>query len=131
MVVWLKTQVIQSELSDVRKTEDPYVYYGCIAVTRVNARTYTMQFIEPAKDKLVRMSSQELIFYLLTISEAVEIDILNYSCKCVYVRDYFAYKFLVETILSLLQEKNLGNSVSTEEAKGRYNIARGASGDSV
>jgi hypothetical protein len=128
-MTWTKDFTYQSELNYVRKTEDPYVYYGCIAVSKVNNKTYRMAFIDQAKEKFASMNCQELLFYITTLMEIYEVDVINIDGygKMVSVRDFFALKFLVETLTSLLRDKNLGKSVSTEEeAKGRYTIARGS-----
>lgn len=127
-MIWSKDQTFQSELNEPRKTEEPYTYYGCIAVSKVNSKTFRMAFLDTAKEKFVVMSCQELLFYLSTFFEIAEVDVLNIGGygKSVFLRDFFAFKFLIETIISLLREKSLGKSVSTEEeAKGRYTIARG------
>jgi hypothetical protein len=132
MISWTKDQTIQAELSEVRKTEDPYVCYGCISVTRISVKTFRLAFFDQAKEKFSKMSSAELLFYLSTIFEATEVDIISNSCgKTIQVRDYFAFKFLVETMISLLQERNMGNAISAVESTGRYGIAKGSSGDSV
>jgi hypothetical protein len=127
-MIWSKDQTSQSELNEPRKTEEPYIYYGCIAVSKINSKTFRMAFLDTAKEKFVAMTCQDLLFYITTLFEISEIDVLNIGGygKAVTLRDFFAFKFFVETIISLLREKSLGKSVSTEEeAKGRYTIARG------
>jgi hypothetical protein len=124
---WSKEQTFQSEMNEIRKTEDPYVYYGCLTVSKVNSKTFRLAFTEQAKEKFVKMSCLELIFYVTTLIEVYEIDVINCSLgRFVSLRDFFAFKFLVETVISLLRDKSLGKTVSPEEeAKGRYTIARG------
>jgi hypothetical protein len=126
-MIWSKEQTFQSEMNEARKTEDPYIYLGCIAVSKVNAKTFRLAFTNQAKEKFIAMSCQEILFYIATILEVYEVDVINYSLgRFVSLRDFFAFKFFVETIFSLLRDKSLGKTVSTEEeAKGRYTIARG------
>lgn len=54
-----------------------YIYYGCITVSKVNSKTFKLAFLDQAKEKFVTMSCQELLFYLSTLLEVSEVDVVN------------------------------------------------------